>query len=77
LCSARELKLSEDHGGLMILPEDAPVGMNIREYLDWDDTVFVVKLTPNKADCLSLPGKSFSGAPVIAATSRATPSNER
>ncbi|WP_372436643.1 YtpR family tRNA-binding protein, partial [Pandoraea sputorum] len=50
LCSARELKLSEDHAGLMILPEDAPVGMNIREYLDLDDTIFVVKLTPNKAD---------------------------
>ena len=32
LCSARELKLSEDHEGLLILPEDAPVGQNIREY---------------------------------------------
>lgn len=56
LCSARELKLSEDHGGLMILPEDAKVGQNIREYLDLDDQVFVIKLTPNKADCLSIHG---------------------
>ncbi|MCI3206885.1 MULTISPECIES: phenylalanine--tRNA ligase subunit beta [Pandoraea] len=69
LCSARELKLSEDHAGLMILPEDAPVGMNIREYLDLDDTVFVVKLTPNKADCLSLLGvarevAAITGAPL-------------
>jgi len=56
LCSARELKLSEDHGGLLILPDDAPVGQNIREYLDLDDQVFVIKLTPNKADCLSIHG---------------------
>lgn len=56
LCSARELKLSEDHGGLMILPEDAPVGQDIRQYLDLDDQVFTIKLTPNKADCLSIHG---------------------
>ncbi|MCY0858473.1 phenylalanine--tRNA ligase subunit beta [Cupriavidus sp. D39] len=56
LCSARELKLSEDHGGLMLLPEDARIGMDIREYLDLDDQVFVIKLTPNKADCLSIHG---------------------
>ncbi len=56
LCSARELKLSEDHGGLLVLPEDAPVGQNIREYLDLDDQVFIIKLTPNKADCLSIHG---------------------
>lgn len=56
LCSARELKLSEEHGGLLILPADAPVGQNIREYLDLDDQVFVIKLTPNKADCLSIHG---------------------
>lgn len=69
LCSARELKLSEDHGGLLILAEDAPVGMNIREYLDLDDTVFTVKLTPNKADCLSVLGvarevSAITGAPL-------------
>lgn len=56
LCSARELKLSEDHGGLLILPEDAPVGQDIRQYLDLDDQVFTIKLTPNKADCLSIHG---------------------
>ncbi len=56
LCSARELKLSEEHGGLLVLPEDAPVGQSIREYLDLDDQVFVIKLTPNKADCLSIHG---------------------
>jgi len=56
LCSARELKLSEDAGGLLVLPEDAPVGQDIRQYLDLDDQVFTIKLTPNKADCLSIHG---------------------
>ncbi|CAG4910504.1 phenylalanine--tRNA ligase subunit beta [Paraburkholderia saeva] len=56
LCSARELKLSEDHSGLMILPEDTPIGQDIRETLNLDDTIFEIKLTPNKADCLSVFG---------------------
>ncbi|MBD5801102.1 Phenylalanine--tRNA ligase beta subunit [Azoarcus sp. Aa7] len=56
LCSARELGLSEDHAGLMDLPADAPVGMNLREYLALDDTLFTIKLTPNRSDCLSLLG---------------------
>ncbi|MGZ3181573.1 MAG: phenylalanine--tRNA ligase subunit beta [Telluria sp.] len=56
LCSARELKLSEDHGGLMELPHDAPVGTNIRDYLELNDLKFTIKLTPNKADCLSVLG---------------------
>lgn len=56
LCSARELGLSDDHGGLYALSEDAPVGQDIRKLLDLDDTVFVIKLTPNRADCLSLVG---------------------
>src|SRR5580698_9535162 len=54
LCSARELKLTEDHSGLLILPADTPVGQDIREVLDLDDTIFEIKLTPNKADCLSV-----------------------
>ncbi len=56
LCSARELGLSEDHGGLLALPDDAPVGTDIRDYLDLDDTLITLKLTPNRADCLSLAG---------------------
>ena len=56
LCSARELKLSEDHSGLLILPEDTPIGQDIRETLNLDDTIFEIKLTPNKADCLSVFG---------------------
>ncbi|WP_338848080.1 phenylalanine--tRNA ligase subunit beta [Massilia sp. W12] len=56
MCSARELKLSEEHSGLMELPEDAPVGQNIRDYLELNDLKFTIKLTPNKADCLSVLG---------------------
>lgn len=56
LCSARELGLSEDHSGLLVLPGDAPVGTNIREYLQLSDTVLTLKLTPNRGDCLSILG---------------------
>ncbi|APB98714.1 phenylalanine--tRNA ligase subunit beta [Polynucleobacter asymbioticus] len=56
LCSGRELGLGDDHEGILELPQDAPVGKDIREYLDLDDQIFVIKLTPNKADCLSLLG---------------------
>ncbi|MDR2015589.1 MAG: phenylalanine--tRNA ligase subunit beta [Azoarcus sp.] len=56
LCSAHELGLSEDHDGLLALEEDAPVGMDIRDWLALNDTCFVIKLTPNRADCLSLAG---------------------
>jgi len=56
LCSARELKLSEDHAGLIDLPDDAPVGQNFRDYYQLNDLKFTIKLTPNKADCLSVLG---------------------
>jgi phenylalanyl-tRNA synthetase beta chain len=56
LCSARELRLSDDHGGLMDLPDDAPVGRNFRDYYQLNDLKFTIKLTPNKADCLSVLG---------------------
>lgn len=56
LCSARELGLSQDHAGLMLLPDDAQEGMDVRQLLDLDDTLFTLKLTPNRADCLSILG---------------------
>jgi phenylalanyl-tRNA synthetase beta chain len=56
LCSALELKLSEDHGGLLELAFDAPLGQDIREHLKLDDTLFTLKLTPNLAHCLSVYG---------------------
>lgn len=71
LCSARELKLSEDHGGLLELPDDAPVGQNFRDYLQLNDLKFTIKLTPNKADCLSVLGvarevSALTGTPLKA-----------
>ena len=71
LCSSRELGLSDDHGGLLELPADAPVGQDIREYLDLDDTLFTLKLTPNLAHCLSVYGiarevSALTGAPLQA-----------
>lgn len=56
LCSESELGLSESHDGLMELPDDAPVGQSITEYLGLDDVTIDVDLTPNRADCLSIRG---------------------
>lgn len=56
LCSARELKLSDAHGGLLELAADALVGQDIRTCLALDDTLFTLKLTPNLAHCLSVYG---------------------
>ncbi len=56
LCSARELGLSDDHAGLLVLPGDAPVGRDVRDYLGLDDSVLTLKLTPNRGDCLSMVG---------------------
>jgi phenylalanyl-tRNA synthetase beta chain len=56
LCSAKELKIADDNGGLLELPADAPLGQDIREYLNLDDTLFTCKLTPNLAHCLSVYG---------------------
>ena len=69
LCSARELKLSEDHSGLLELAQDAPVGSNVRTLLNLDDTLFTLKLTPNLAHCLSVFGvarelAALTGAPL-------------
>jgi len=73
LCSARELKLSEDHGGLLELSPDAPLGQDIRTHLNLDDTLFTLKLTPNLAHCLSVYGvarevAALTGAPLKAPT---------
>src|SRR6202007_15131 len=56
LCSARELGLSEDHSGVLELPRTAKVGSDVRKVLGLDDHIFTLKLTPNRADCLSVLG---------------------
>ncbi len=69
LCSARELKLSEDHGGLLELSADAPVGADVRSVLKLDDAILTLKLTPNLAHALSVYGvarelSALTGAPL-------------
>ncbi|MGH8712369.1 MAG: phenylalanine--tRNA ligase subunit beta, partial [Casimicrobiaceae bacterium] len=71
LCSARELGLSDDASGLLLLDRQAGVGADLRRVLDLDDTVLDVKLTPNRADCLSILGMArevaaITGAPLAA-----------
>lgn len=57
LCGASELGLPDDGvDGLHVLPADAPIGMDVREYLQLNDSIIDVDLTPNRADCLSVEG---------------------
>jgi phenylalanyl-tRNA synthetase beta chain len=56
MCSSKELGLAEESSGLLELPEDAPVGQDIRQYLDLNDKLITLKLTPNRSDCLSIIG---------------------
>ncbi len=69
LCSAKELGIDEDASGLLEFPSDAPLGQDVREYLNLDDTLFTLKLTPNLAHCLSVYGvarelSALTGAPL-------------
>jgi phenylalanyl-tRNA synthetase beta chain len=69
LASAKELGLSDDHSGLLELPASAQVGADARELLGLDDHVLTLKLTPNRADCLSVLGvareiAAITGAPL-------------
>ena len=80
LCSARELKLSEDHGGLLELRADATLGQDIRAHLNLDDTLFTLKLTPNLAHCLSVYGiarelSALTGTPLTTPSFPAVPSS--
>jgi phenylalanyl-tRNA synthetase beta chain len=69
LCSARELGLSNDHSGLLELPPEAKAGSDARATLGLDDQVLTLKLTPNRADCLSILGvarevSALTGSPI-------------
>lgn len=56
LCGASEIDLEDKIDGLLELPTDAPVGVNIREYLKLDDNVIDISITPNRGDCFSIRG---------------------
>jgi phenylalanyl-tRNA synthetase beta chain len=69
LCSAKELGITDEASGLLVLADDAPVGTALRSHLNLDDHCYTIKLTPNRADCLSLTGvarevAALTGAPV-------------
>lgn len=53
LCSEVELGLGTEADGILILPEDAPIGMDYREYAELNDVIFELEITPNRPDCLS------------------------
>jgi len=68
LCSERELGLSEDHGGILALPADAPLGADLSAYLGLDDWILEIEITPNRPDALSVVGvareiSALTGAP--------------
>ena len=56
LCGASEIDLEDKIDGLLELPADAPIGVNIREYLELDDHVIDISITPNRGDCFSIRG---------------------
>lgn len=62
LCSAKELGLDNDASGLLELPDDAPVGQALVDYLGLPDASIEIKLTPNRADCFSLRGIAYDVA---------------
>lgn len=53
LCSEVELKIGNDGDGIIILPEDAQIGINYRDYAKLNDVIFELEITPNRPDCLS------------------------
>ncbi len=55
-CSAAELGLAEDADGLLILPADAPVGAEVGSYLDLEEAIIDLSITPNRGDCMSVRG---------------------
>lgn len=70
MCSSKELGISAEATGLLELDSNAIVGQSIREYLDLDDNLLTLKLTPNRSDCLSLKGIARDVAAITGAATR-------
>jgi phenylalanyl-tRNA synthetase beta chain len=64
LCSDAELSLAEESNGIMALPQDAPVGLEVWEYLNLSDYVMDINITPNRGDCLSVLGMAIETAAI-------------
>ena len=73
LCSAKELGIAEDASGLMALPADTPLGVDVRTVLDLDDRLITIKPTPNRGDCLSMLGVAREVAAMTGAAMQAIP----
>lgn len=78
LCSARELGIDEDASGLLVLDPSLKPGASVRDALALDDTLITLKITPNRADCLSVAGiardvAAVTGAPLTLPEVAATP----
>ena len=82
LCSARELGLSDDHSGLLELEKNSRTGADVRTVLGLDDHVLTLKLTPNRADCLSVLGvarevSALTGAGLEPPSAKAVPARSK
>ncbi len=73
MCSEKELGLPETGDGLLVLSPEAVPGTDLRAWLDLDDRLFTLKLTPNRADCLSIQGVAREVAAVTGARRKAVP----
>ena len=73
LCSAKELGIAEDASGLMALPADTLLGVDLRKVLDLDDRLITIKPTPNSGDCLSMLGVAREVAAMTGAAMQAIP----
>lgn len=78
LCSEKELGLATESNGLWLLPANAPVGKTLREYLELDDKLFTLKLTPNRSDCSGMAGiarevAALTGSPLKSLDIQAQP----
>ncbi len=65
LCSARELGMGEDHSGILQLPTDTPLGIDIHAVLPKGDTIFAFEITPNRPDCLSVLGLAHEASALV------------
>lgn len=80
LCGASEIDIVDSVDGLLVLPGDAPIGVDIREYLKLDDRVIELGITPNRGDCFSIRGIArevgvINNLPVNAVVAEAVPAS--
>jgi phenylalanyl-tRNA synthetase beta chain len=78
LCSAKELGLADAANGILELPSDAPTGVPLREYLELDDKILELNITPNRGDAMSVIGvarevAALSGGKLTDLPARAAP----